>query len=56
MKKAILKSTGIKLDIIGESGSVALENGLIKEYIVKKETATEMKCTFRVTEDKIKFI
>lgn len=55
MKKAILKSTGIKLDVIGESGSRATEYGLKKEYRVKKETASAI-CSFRVTEDQIIFV
>ncbi|MCK5606131.1 hypothetical protein KAR91_29805 [Candidatus Pacearchaeota archaeon] len=56
MQKAILISTGIKLNVIGESGSIATEDGVLIEYRVKKETCNDPRSTFRVAENKIVFI
>lgn len=55
MNKAMLLSTGIKLNVIGKCGYRATPNGLIKEYRVKKDTANAVS-TFRITKDKILFI
>lgn len=57
MEKAILIKTGIKLNVIGESESIVHDDGeMCKSYRVIKEIATDMKCSFRVSERDIVFI